>query len=251
MQADIPFLIGHRGACGHAPENTLPSLRKAADLGLKWVEVDVKLSSDGVPFLKHDETLERCSNGEGAVRDTKWSVLSKLDAGSWFGASFAGTRFLKLEEAIGHMAVLDLGCNFEIKPCPGVEQETAEVTCRTLKRHWPDHLPAPMLSSYAEICVAAARKAAPEWPCAMVLDEVPHDWRERMEAIDASALHVWHERVKDDEILPVIDAGIPVRAFTVNQRTRAVELADMGFAGVFSDFPERIDGVVPARDGDA
>lgn len=67
--APVPNVIGHRGAAGHAPENTLPSLRAAHHLAAAWIEFDVKLSRDGVPVLFHDDTLERTTDGRGRIAD--------------------------------------------------------------------------------------------------------------------------------------------------------------------------------------
>ncbi len=250
LQRDIPFLIGHRGACGHAPENTLPSLRRASELGVGWVEVDVKLSADGVPLLMHDDGLERTTDGTGNVCDTEWAALSLLDAGSWFSDGYAGTRLLRFDDAVGHLAVLNLGCNIELKPCRGREAETAETVCGILRKHWPGHLPPPLLSSFADESLAVVRDLTPEYPRALISDAVPEDWGSRLDGAGASALHVWHEVVDADDIRSVIASGTPVRTFTVNQRTRAVELTAMGFSGIFSDFPERMTGVEPTP-GDA
>ena len=65
MTITIPKVIGHRGAAGYAPENTLASIRKAAELGARWVEFDVMLSQDEVPILMHDDTLNRTTNDQG------------------------------------------------------------------------------------------------------------------------------------------------------------------------------------------
>ncbi|MEQ8665811.1 MAG: glycerophosphodiester phosphodiesterase family protein [Rhodospirillales bacterium] len=239
----IPFVIGHRGACGHAPENTLPSFRKAAELGVRWVELDVQLSADGVPFLLHDDRLERTTDGEGEARETIWSELAALDAGRWFDEAFTGTRLLRLDDAIGHLDTLGLGMNIELKSTPGRERDTAKAVCATLSKEWPASLPKPLLSSFSLECVAFAAECLPDCARAMLYDELPEDWRDQCAAVGAAAVHVWHESITPDQIRPVLDAGYPVRAFTVNQRTRAAELGDQGFAGIFCDFPERMSGV--------
>ena len=240
---DVPFVIGHRGACGHAPENTLPSFRKAAELGVTWVELDVQLSSDGVPFLLHDERLERTTDGEGEAASTSWSELAALDAGRWFDDAFTGTRLLRLGDAIGHLDALGLGMNIEMKSVAGRERETARVVCATLEKEWPTSLPRPVLSSFTFECIASAGEFLPGCTRALLVDELPDDWWQQCEEAGATAVHVWHETVTPERIQPVIDSGYPVRGFTVNQRTRAAELRDLGFAGIFCDFPERMSGV--------
>lgn len=239
----IPFVIGHRGACGHAPENTLPSFRKAAELGVRWVELDVQLSADGVPFLLHDDRLDRTTDGAGDAGAATWSELAALDAGCWFDEAFGGTRLLRLDDAIGHLDALGLGMNIELKPAAGRERETAETVCAMLGKEWPASLPAPLLSSFDFACVVAARECLPDCSRALLFDELPEDWRDCCETAGASAVHLWHETVELDRVAQVIAAGYDVRAFTVNQRTRAAELRDLGFVGIFCDFPERMTGV--------
>src|SRR5574340_1218890 len=79
-----PRVFGHRGAAALAPENTLPSFALALALGADALELDVHGTRDGVIVVIHDDTLERTTKGQGAVRDHTWSALSQLDAGYHF-----------------------------------------------------------------------------------------------------------------------------------------------------------------------
>src|SRR5438034_11529438 len=85
--------IGHRGAAGHAPENTLLSLRKAVELGVDIVEFDVQRTRDGELVLLHDKRVDRTTDGKGYVRDFSFQELRRLDAG-------LGQRIPTLREAI-------------------------------------------------------------------------------------------------------------------------------------------------------
>src|SRR5690348_1162223 len=91
-------VIGHRGACTYAPENTLASFKKAHELGIQWVEFDVMLSRDKVSVVFHDETLNRTTNGTGYIDECTFDELSKLDAGSSFGPEFKGERIPLLSD---------------------------------------------------------------------------------------------------------------------------------------------------------
>ena len=95
-----PLIIGHRGNPEAAPENTLASIVSAFAVGADFAEVDVRLSRDGVPVIFHDETLERTTNGHGALADHTLAELKALDAGAWKGAAFAGERIPTLREAL-------------------------------------------------------------------------------------------------------------------------------------------------------
>ena len=153
---DLPPVIGHRGAAAAAPENTLASLRKAKELGATWVEFDVKLTRDGHPVLFHDDRLDRTTSGQGEVALTTLAQLRKLDAGAWFAPAFEGERVPSFADALALCAELGLGINVELKPCPGREADTARVALETLLEHWPERRPAPLISSFARVCLVVA-----------------------------------------------------------------------------------------------
>ena len=92
--------VAHRGASKFAPENTLPAIQIAIDLGMDYVELDIRHTSDGIPVLMHDSTIDRTTSGSGRIDATSLAELRKLDAGSWFHAEFAGTPVPTLEEAL-------------------------------------------------------------------------------------------------------------------------------------------------------
>src|SRR5690606_29353427 len=102
-------------------ENTLAGFRKAAALGVRWIEFDVRLSADGECVLLHDDTLDRTTNGRGRADLLSLSELRRLDAGSWFGAEFVGERIPTLDETIRLCSELGLAANVEVKPGPGAE----------------------------------------------------------------------------------------------------------------------------------
>ena len=120
-----PRLIGHRGAAALAPENTLASIRAAAESGVSWVEVDAKLSRDRVPMLMHDATLERTTTAQGPVADLTAAELGRLDAGSRFAPRFAGEPVPSLMQCLSECRALGLGLDLEIKPDKGSEAATA------------------------------------------------------------------------------------------------------------------------------
>ena len=81
---NVPKIIGHRGVKDLAPENTLESIIEAFHVGLKWIEVDVKISKDNIPFLLHDDDFDRTTNETGIASSYNYSKIKKLDAGKFF-----------------------------------------------------------------------------------------------------------------------------------------------------------------------
>ncbi len=94
------WVVAHRGASGHAPENTLAAFRRAVELGANFIETDLQLSRDARFVAIHDDTLDRTTSGHGPIHGLALAELRELDAGSWFGPQFAGERIPTLEEIL-------------------------------------------------------------------------------------------------------------------------------------------------------
>jgi len=95
-----PIVIDHRGNSGHAPANTMESIRQAVELGVDMIELDVRICRDGVPVLIHNDTVDETTNGSGAVSSLDLAQLKELDAGSWKDERYAGERIPTLMEAL-------------------------------------------------------------------------------------------------------------------------------------------------------
>jgi glycerophosphoryl diester phosphodiesterase len=95
-----PGVIAHRGVVSDAPENTLPAIAKAIEMGCAMAEIDLRYAADGEVVLLHDPSLERTTNGRGPVAAKTLAELRELDAGAWYGASFRGTRIPTFKEAV-------------------------------------------------------------------------------------------------------------------------------------------------------
>jgi glycerophosphoryl diester phosphodiesterase len=231
----LPAVIGHRGAAGAAPENTLAGIRKAREFGATWVEFDVKLTKDGHAILFHDDRLERTTDGQGAVAATTLAEIRSLDAGGWFGAAFRGEPVPTFEQALALCAELGLGINVEIKPCVNRAAETAQVTMSTLLELWPLDRPAPLVSSFAPACLRVARDLAPQVPRGYLAGTLPRRWRELMAAYGCTTMHLNHRRMLPGQRAALLTAGIPVVLYTVNDGARARQHLEAGIAGVITD----------------
>jgi glycerophosphoryl diester phosphodiesterase len=117
--------VAHRGYSAVAPENTLPAFAAALHGGATMVEFDVRTTSDGVPVVIHDRTLERTTTGTGPVWEASYDEVRALDAGGWFSPAYAGARVPSLAETIDLLAPADAELLLEIKPPATVEQVKA------------------------------------------------------------------------------------------------------------------------------
>src|SRR3989338_3560630 len=151
-----PRWIAHRGAGKLAPENTLAAFRLGAQHGYRMFECDAKLSADGVPFLMHDATLDRTTNGAQALGsaasavggDHPWAALAQLDAGAWHSRSYAGEPLPTLDNVARYCIANGYFLNIEIKPTPGTEAETGRVVAAHAARLWPGQPVPPLLTSF-------------------------------------------------------------------------------------------------------
>ena len=123
MTIYLPNIIGHRGVKDLAPENTIPSLEESIRYNLKWIEVDVKISKDNIPFLLHDDLLDRTTTGTGYPYNYLYKEILNLDAGSWFNKKFCNVYPPTLEEVLIFCSNNKIGINIELKPNKGKEKE--------------------------------------------------------------------------------------------------------------------------------
>lgn len=221
----LPKVIGHRGACAHAPENTLASFAKAAELGCAMVEFDVRLSADGVPVVFHDDTLDRCTPVRGPVRQHDAQYLHSLGIPT-------------LAEVLASCAARGMAVNPEIKPDRGMGAATARAALEVARREWPG--PAPLISSFDFDALAAAREVAPDWPRSLLVERVPAHWPELVRRFECAALGAWHRALPSMLVAQLNAAGLAVLAYTVNRPGRARRLWRRGVAAVFCDAPERL-----------
>jgi glycerophosphoryl diester phosphodiesterase len=145
-----------------------------------------------------------------------------------------------LVEAITCLDEASLGANVEIKPSPGREAETARATVELLRRHWPAHLPTPLLSSFQDASLAAALAAAPEFPRAILIDRLADDWRARAAAVQAVGVNVNGRKLTPARAAEVKAAGYLLSVYTINDPLDARALVAMGVDCVITDSPDVI-----------
>lgn len=238
MTLKLPKIIGHRGVAAYAPENTIEGIHTAADMAVEWVELDVKITKDQVPMIFHDDTLDRTTNGSGLFANLTFEEIRNFECGSWFADSFAGIRIPTLEEALEAVIDRNLGLNLEIKPCPGRERETAEAALDVLSQIWDDHSRL-LISSFSLVSMETALIMAHDWPRALLIGE---DWPENIaevhDFLELSCVNVNAKTVQREQAEQVMDMGLPLLAYTVNDAEEARRLLRWGIDGVFSDAPD-------------
>ncbi|MBL8342935.1 MAG: glycerophosphodiester phosphodiesterase [Rubrivivax sp.] len=235
-----PLWIAHRGAGKLAPENTLAAFRLGASHGYRAFECDVKLSADGVPFLLHDDTLERTTPAQGIAGQRPWSELSRLDAGGWLNRHYAGEPLPSFEAIAAYVLRNGFMLDVEIKPTPGLEHATGVEVARACAAHWRGAATAPpLLSSFRPESLQGAREAAPELPRALLLDTLWEGWAAVAQALDCAAVITQYRLMTAEVIAAVHASGRRALCYTVNDAAEARRLLDLRIDGIITDAVDR------------
>ncbi|RNL83467.1 glycerophosphodiester phosphodiesterase [Halostreptopolyspora alba] len=252
--------VAHRGASGHAPENTLAAIDEASEHDATAAEVDVQRSSDGELVIIHDTTLERTTDVEQIypdrssydVADFTLEELKELDAGSWFGGAYAGEQVPTLEEVLDRMEERGLNLLLEIKSpslYPGIESDIAE-TLRDNPR-WlapgGDEAHRLVIQSFDWESTERSHDELPRVTHGL-LGEVPED-----EIADyatwADQINPNHTNLDADYVDAVHEADMEVFPYTMNDAESLRSVIDKGADGVISDYPDVAREVIQEEDG--
>lgn len=234
----IEKIIGHRGASAYAPENTLAAFNKALALGCRYLEFDVMLSADGEPFVFHDNTLKRTTNGHGEVGLVAAEYLHSLDAGRWFSRYFAGEKIPHLSDVLQWLNFTNVQANIEIKPYPGTGQQTTIAVLSLINRYWPVTKPLPLLSSFDWTVLSLCRDLSPEMPLGLLLDRWDDQWSIKAKELQCFSIHPNQRTLTFERVQMIKKQGYLILAYTVNRKRRANKLFEWGVDAVFSNYPD-------------
>lgn len=245
-------IIAHRGASGYAPENTLPAIQKALDLGVDMIDIDVRMTKDEEIILMHDPTVERTTNGIGAVKHMTFAEIRELDAGVKFDSKFTGEKVPTLREVLdlvdGRAVVLieikheqDHHEDFAERLVKVIQNERNGYEWCILQSYEADYLEivheldqkvqtkkllvgedsTPLLAFYMETKVQLGR--------ATKRDE------ESLEALNPP-----FETLSAKRIFRMHARGFKVYTYLVNDKKVMVKMLNAGVDGIITDYPDRL-----------
>ncbi len=233
----ISLILGHRGAKKYAPENTLASFSLALEQGADGVELDAKLTADGVVVVHHDVTLERTTNGSGRLAQFPLDALRELDAGCFFSEKFRGEKIPTLEEvfeSIGKRAVI----NVELTNYSTPRDRLVETVCELVRRH-----------ALQKSIVFSSFFAGNLKKTAQILPEVPRGLLTQVSILglwgrsfgfdfgNYAALHPYVSDVTAQQVQRVHRLNRKINVWTVNTEDDMRRLMDWGVDGLITDDP--------------
>ena len=221
--ADSFLIIGHRGAAGLEPENTLRSFARALQIGVDAIELDVYCVDDHLVVI-HDDTLERTTNGRGRVMSTSYDALRRLDAGK-------GEHIPTLEEVLDLVAGR-VTVNVELKG-----KGTAAPLAAYIAAHPKHDL---LVSSFDHRELGKFRAAAPKTRVAPLFHKASSRMFEVADALEAWSINLSAEIAKSARLQTIADKGYRSLVYTVNDPVVAKRLQADGAGGIFTDFPDRM-----------
>lgn len=217
--------IGHRGAAGHAPENTIAAIRRGVSLGVDFVELDVQSTRDGRLVVIHDKLVDRTTDGTGLVSEMTWNELQLLDAGN-------GERVPCVEEALA-AANGRAGVMLEVK-APGI----GPAVHRTVRA---SAFSGPVIyASFLHAEILEIRKIDPLAKTMALMECVPVSGAALARDANATLVGLALDFATAEFIAALHDAGLEVFLYTVNDPRQIQCAIKLGADGVISDYPDRI-----------
>jgi glycerophosphoryl diester phosphodiesterase len=236
-----PIVVGHRGAAGLAPENTLTGFRRALDTGITWLELDVHLTRDGVPICIHDSRLDRLTAERGLVSERDWAELSAVPVLPWaFEGAYPNATIPSLESVLRE---LPANTHFvvELKSDPEREEALVRTTLQLLTDTGTEGR-CRVISFEPTLLRLCRQVAGADCPPLGVL--VSQRNTEQLvplaRELDAEAIHPPHEILNADLVAAAREAGWKICSWTVNTREAVLPVAALGVEEVTTDYPDMV-----------
>jgi len=237
-QFSKPLVIGHRGACALAPENTIASFKLAVEHGADFIELDAKLSSDGVVMVIHDPTVDRTTNGTGTVNQMTLAQLKELDAGSKFDIKYAGEKIPTLDEVFKAVGK-DILINVELTNYASQTDQLIPEVAELVKANGLEERV--LFSSFLPGNLKWIHQLLPDAPVGLLcLEGFAGSFSRSFFAMSVSP-HIIHPYLMDVNpkyVAKEHKRGRRVHTWTVNYEDDVRSVVSAGVDGIFTDNPK-------------
>ncbi len=235
-----PIFVAHRGASAYAPENTIAAFKLAHEMQMQWIECDVMMLDDGALIIHHDDTLDRTTNGCGAVAAQNLEKIKALDAGFWFNQQFTGESIPTLQESLDVMEAANLRAIFELKDNGSDHERFISTVSSVILAHWERQGHTPIVFSETKELLKNLKAKMPGRD--IITGVVMNDWHEneikhlQSDGINIACIN--HEVLNQERVHRLQDAGFEIASFTVNDAVIAATFIDYGVRYIITDYPD-------------
>jgi len=236
------LIFGHRGARGHAPENTMASFQTALDMGADGIELDVQMTKDGRVVVCHDHSIERTSNGTGWIIEHTRDELRELDFGSWFSPKFAGEKIPTLREVLKWAAPTTLIVNIEIKNGPVIYENIEEKVSALIREcRMVDRV---TVSSFFHPSLVRMKQLDPLLKTGLLFASRPTDPWLQLRVTDSDNLHPHWHYLDAGWVSGTRPHGACIYTWTVNEMREWDHIKHLDVDGIITDYPDRFVGKI-------
>lgn len=236
-------IIGHRGASGHAPENTEAALAAGLRAGAGVIEVDVQFAADGVPVVFHDRGLERMAGVRGRIRDQTARELSGYDVGFKSGDDFRGLRILTLEEAAS-LVPPRRSLHVEVKDYDAVTAAHLKEMLAVLRKR--GGLDRCVATSFSEKVLDMLRGLEGKLRRGLLVTGRPKGWLKHAVQMGCTSLHPPVDETEASLVASCREAGMQIFPYTANEEGQLRRLVSLGVDGIYTDYPDRLASILGA-----
>jgi glycerophosphoryl diester phosphodiesterase len=233
------LVVGHRGNAAGAPEDTLVSEVSAQKVGARVLEFDLHMTSDGVPVVMHDDTVDRTTDGSGRIDAMTLAQIQQLDAGSWFSPAFAGTPVPTFEQILQFASTTDAIILPELKEAVWTDEQVRTVADLIRKYHMADRT---MFQSFYLPVLQTAQRVAPDIARAALVTDAPPDPVGYITSFGGQGLLPQNTAVTQDLVQTLHHADLSIMVWTVDEPDEWSRLTELGVDGIMSNNPAALWG---------
>jgi glycerophosphoryl diester phosphodiesterase len=241
--------VSHRGASGYAPEHTITSYQMGEKMHGDYIEIDLQMTKDGQLIAMHDETVDRTTNGTGLVKDYTLDQIKQMDAGSWFNEKYpqyanpeyVGLQVPTLEEIFQKFGK---NANYYIETkspevYPGMEKELLR-----LVNEYDINKKTLLVQSFSSLSLKKMKELDPTVKLIQLLSYKAKATISDAEIVDikeyAMGVGPNYTYLTEDYIQKVVNSGLEIHPYTVNDKETMKKLIDWGVTGMFTNFPDML-----------
>jgi glycerophosphoryl diester phosphodiesterase len=233
-QVNKVLITAHRGASGHAPENTLSSMNEAINMHADFAELDAQETTDGEIIILHDDDLKRTTGLVKNIWETTYEEIKTLDAGNWFGEKFKNEPLPKLSDVIDFVRG-KIKLNIELKT-NGHEKMLADRVVKIIQdKHFSKEC---FFTSFDYSQIKRVKEIDPDFKVGLIFKAMPTDID--VFTVPVEALNIHFSLLNSEFIKKAKENGKEVHVWTVNEESEMKRIIDFGVTSIITNYPDRL-----------